>query len=305
LTSSNFQAWLGTLRHLLTHYTLTPFPPHPHSTSLGPMATITVTVADEEGNAASLQVSKAPSLPVSSKVYDPNTPFTSLSLLLQVRAQDTVETLKALVETEMRVPRAQQVLLKDGAPIPPGATIAASGVVDNDFLFLVRDRGNGNGGSTSNATSSGSLRSLNDLPPGLSTEQFMSTLQSNPRLLAELQHHNSPLAAAVATGDVVKVRSVQMKQRLQAVASRMEEQQAMQALEANPMDPEAQRKIEEIIQKENVLRNMEMAMEEMPEAFGSVVMLYVDVEVNGYVCGGQVGSVQKAGKEDGQLQAQG
>lgn len=61
----------------------------------------------------------------------------------------------------------------------------------------------------------------------------------------------------------------------------MEEQQAIQALEANPMDPEAQRKIEEIIQRENVNRNMEMAMGEMPEAFGSVVTLYVDVEVNG------------------------
>lgn len=221
-----------------------------------------------------------------------------MSLLVKVSAQDTVETLKALVEAEMRVPRGQQALLKDGAPIPPGATLAASGVVDNDFLFLVRDRGNGNGStSTSNATSSGSstsatasaatataggtLRSLNDLPPNQSPEQFISTLQSNPRLLAELQHHNGPLAAAVATGDVVKVRSVQMKQRMQAMASRMEEQQAMRALEANPMDPEAQRKIEEMIQRENVHRNMEMAMEEMPEAFGSVVMLYVDVEVNG------------------------
>jgi len=218
------------------------------------------------------------------------------SLVFKVRAQDTVETLKGLVEAEMRVPRAEQVLLKDGVPIPSGALLS-----DNDFLFLVRDRGSST--STSNATTSGSgtsttatvtasaatataggagtLRSLNDLPPGLAPGQFMTTLSAHPRLLAELQHHNAPLAAAVKTGDVVKVRSVQMKQRLQAMASRMEEQQAMQALEANPMDPEAQRKIEEMIQKENVLRNMEMAMEEMPEAFGSVVMLYVDVEVNG------------------------
>lgn len=224
-----------------------------------------------------------------------STPLVSLSLRpccsFKVRAQDTVETLKALVEAEMRVPRAEQVLLKNGYPLS-GVSLAASGVLDNDFLYLVRDRnGSGtttstsnatsSGSSTSNATSTGALRSLNDLPPGLSPEQLMTTLNTNPRLLAELQHHNGPLAAAVKTGDVVKVRSVQMKQKMQAMASRMEEQQAMQALEANPMDPEAQRKIEEMIQKENVIRNMEMAMEEMPEAFGSVVMLYVDVEVNG------------------------
>lgn len=52
---------------------------------------------------------------------------------------------------------------------------------------------------------------------------------------------------------------------LQSVAARVEEQQAIQALEANPMDPEAQRKIEEMIQKENIAKNMEMAMDEMPE----------------------------------------
>ena len=49
------------------------------------------------------------------------------------------------------------------------------------------------------------------------------------------------------------------------MAARVEEQQAIQALEANPMDPEAQRKIEEMIQKENIAKNMEMAMDEMPE----------------------------------------
>ena len=214
-------------------------------------------------------------------------------------------------------------------------SLSAAGVVNNDFLFLVRDRAGATAASASSTSSTtatatasaatataggrspthppthppmytavphsptsrcitrtphspthlltGGLRSLNDLPPNQTPEQLMSTLNANPRLLAELRHHNEPLATAIASGDVVKVRSVQMKQKLQAMAARVEEQQAMQALEANPMDPEAQRKIEEMIQRENVLRNMEMAMEEMPEAFGSVVMLYVDVEVNGHL----------------------
>lgn len=52
---------------------------------------------------------------------------------------------------------------------------------------------------------------------------------------------------------------------VQAAAAKVEEDMAYRALEANPMDPEAQRKIEEIINRENVARNMEMAMEEMPE----------------------------------------
>ncbi len=54
----------------------------------------------------------------------------------------------------------------------------------------------------------------------------------------------------------------------------------MQRLMANPMDPEAQRKMAELIEQSNIKENYEMAMEEMPESFGRVIMLYVDASVN-------------------------
>lgn len=52
-------------------------------------------------------------------------------------------------------------------------------------------------------------------------------------------------------------------------------------MNANPFDVEAQREIEEYIRLQNVEANMESALESNPEAFASVVMLYVDCEVNG------------------------
>lgn len=53
------------------------------------------------------------------------------------------------------------------------------------------------------------------------------------------------------------------------------------SLERNPFDAAAQAQIEERIRLSNVQQNMEIAIEEMPEAFGRVSMLYIPCEVNG------------------------
>ena len=49
---------------------------------------------------------------------------------------------------------------------------------------------------------------------------------------------------------------------------------------SDPNDPEAQKKIYEMIQQQQIARNLETAMEETPEAFARVTMLYIDVVVN-------------------------
>ena len=75
-------------------------------------------------------------------------------------------------------------------------------------------------------------------------------------------------------------------QRAAAAATPSSEAQRMRELDelamADPMDPEAQKRIYEAMQKKNIEENMEMAMEHTPEAFGSVVMLYVNMAINGH-----------------------
>lgn len=50
---------------------------------------------------------------------------------------------------------------------------------------------------------------------------------------------------------------------------------------ADPFDVESQRRIEKLIQEENIAANFESALEYHPESFGNVSMLYVQVSVNG------------------------
>lgn len=49
-------------------------------------------------------------------------------------------------------------------------------------------------------------------------------------------------------------------------SARLQQERERELLEADPYDPDAQRKIEEAIRQERVLQNFEQAMEDMPEA---------------------------------------
>lgn len=52
-------------------------------------------------------------------------------------------------------------------------------------------------------------------------------------------------------------------------------------LNADPLDPEYQAKIAQDIQQKNIEENMEAAIEYTPESFSRVVMLYLEIKVNG------------------------
>lgn len=104
-------------------------------------------------------------------------------------------------------------------------------------------------------------------------------LLANPHELALLKERNPPLAEALLSGDLEKFTKVLLEQQ-QDRAKR--EQERIRLLTADPFDIDAQAKIEEDIRQHNVEENMTIAMEEAPESFGQVVMLYINCKVNGH-----------------------
>eukprot|EP00117_Sycon_ciliatum_P002756 scpid51209/ scgid1539/ Protein DDI1 homolog 2 len=96
---------------------------------------------------------------------------------------------------------------------------------------------------------------------------------------AQLLSENNPsLYQALVSGDPDKWKEELQRQRAFIAEQNVER---IRLLAADPFDSQAQEAIAERIRMENVEANMRTAMEHNPEAFGQVVMLYVNCKVNG------------------------
>lgn len=113
-------------------------------------------------------------------------------------------------------------------------------------------------------------------------EQLRQQILSDPNLMGQISHSNPALAEAARSSPSEFVRLLsEFRSQMSNVAA--ERQRAEAELASSDMfDVEAQRRIEEAIQQENIAENLEHAMEYTPESFGRVHMLYVRTEVNGH-----------------------
>ncbi|KAG8882379.1 DNA damage-inducible protein 1 [Tulasnella sp. 403] len=106
-------------------------------------------------------------------------------------------------------------------------------------------------------------------------------LLGDPTLMQQLRETQPELADAVANNPRRFAELLSETRRKQAEAE-LQRQREIVALNTDPFNIEAQKKIEEAIRMQAIMENMEHAMEFSPEAFGRVIMLYIPVEVNGH-----------------------
>ncbi|XP_051895201.1 LOW QUALITY PROTEIN: protein DDI1 homolog 2 [Pristis pectinata] len=252
-------------------------------------------------------------------VYCVRRDLSEITFTLQVDGGLELQTFRALCEMESNIPAAESQIIFAERPLTDDhLTLKAYGLKDGDVLVLrqldrppvqsglplpgvtglpridfsgisvPRSLGARNpvsGAATQHQpmpTPSTSTASAPSMPPQHSLENNPALLRdmllANPHELSLLKERNPPLAEALLSGDVDKFTKVLREQQLERARR---EQERIRLLNADPFDLEAQAKIEEDIRQQNIEENMTIAMEESPESFGQVVMLYINCKVNG------------------------
>ncbi|CAH2318493.1 regulatory solute carrier family 1 member 1 isoform X1 [Pelobates cultripes] len=236
-------------------------------------------------------------------VYCVRRDLTEITFSLEVDGDFELENFRALCELESGIPAAETQIvyaerpltdnqrslssygLKDGDvvvlrqtdPIEPRASAPFPGLPRIDFSSIAVPGTSGRAAPTQPAAPPPDSSSF---PQGLDNPTLLrEMLLANPHELSLLKERNPPLAEALLSGDIEKFTKVLLEQQ-QERARR--EQERIRLFSADPFDLEAQAKIEEDIRQQNIEENMTIAMEEAPESFGQVVMLYINCKVNGY-----------------------
>lgn len=104
---------------------------------------------------------------------------------------------------------------------------------------------------------------------------------NNPDELNYLFMSDPELAEAVVSGDDKRLEEIvgpRIKKYHEKKKQEMDEYNKL--MSADPNDPEAQRKIEEMIRLKNIDENFQMAQEYLPETLMPVHMLFIHLEIN-------------------------
>lgn len=199
-------------------------------------------------------------------------------IALEVFPDMSLEAVKGFIEDEIQIPpSAQHFLLNNQPVLNTTQTLTGLGIGEGDVLSLIIR--NAAPQPQRQAQAAGrqqqSSSSRNAMPDA---ETLRLQILNDHNLLARLRENDPEIAHAVNDPDSFR-RVFELKQQQNADAQR-EKAEQMALLDADPFNVEAQAKIEEIIRQQRVTENLQKALEENPESFGRVHMLYIDVTVN-------------------------
>lgn len=192
-------------------------------------------------------------------------------ITVDVDQDESVENVKALLEVETSVALHHQHLHFNGKEIRNSDRLGSVGVKEGDLIMMLpQDTGP-------------SPNELRINPDGSASDpaSLQRRIQSDSQLMSRLLQDDPPLGQALLGGDLDKMQNILRERHQQKLQLRNKQAEELSLMHADPFDVESQRKIEAAIRQRGIDENMEAALEYNPEAFARVVMLYVDMEVNG------------------------
>ncbi|XP_058112943.1 protein DNA-DAMAGE INDUCIBLE 1 isoform X2 [Magnolia sinica] len=194
-------------------------------------------------------------------------------ITLDVDRDESVENVKALLEVETRVSLQQQQLLFNGKEIRNTERLSSLGVGEGDLLMM----------STVSPATRAPTNDLSFNPDGsaVNPEAFQQHLRRNGDMIAQLLQNDPPLAQAILGDNIENLQNLLRERHQQKMELQRRQEEELALMYADPFDVESQRKIEAAIRQKGIDENWAAALEHNPEAFARVVMLYVDMEVNG------------------------
>lgn len=230
----------------------------------------------------------------SALIYDITTMLSSL--FPQIDDNDSVGTLKAILEAETGTNASGQMLLHNGNALKSSDSIADAGVKDGDLIMIALDggapeprrRGARNDGISSSRANGHPMTPFLSDGTAADPEGLLAGLRSLPS--SHLERLPTALREAIETNDTQQLQDSLRTMALERQKAAEEEARFLRLAEEDPFNPEVQRRLEQAIREKNVAENLATALEYNPEVFGTVVMLYVNLHVNGFPVKGFVDS---------------
>jgi hypothetical protein len=243
---------------------------------------------------------------------------------IYIEVDETVESLKYLIEAEFNIPFSQQILKCDNKTILNfGSPISSTNIKEDEIVVVAKKQilndvsktnsGPGLGNfniskifddtmkkiktnTVAQNTNTNSNNSNLFNFPNFQNIHYQTNLDNriknesrklkefyinNPDELNYLFNTDPELAEILVSNDEQKLQdNVRKKIIKMDEIQKKEKDDHLKLMNADPNDPEAQKKIEEMIRLKNIQENYIMAQEYLPETFSQVHMLYINIEIN-------------------------
>lgn len=193
----------------------------------------------------------------------------------------TFNDIKALVQGDTNIPPSSQHFYYNNRVITDNSqTLEQLNIREGDMLGMaVQDPAElARRRTQQDGPSQPSSRPPQPRNEGLDAERLRLHIVGDPRMLEQVRRQDPELAAAA--NNPTEFHSLWDRKQRDLAQAQAEKEAELALLNADPFNLEAQAKIEEMIRQERVAENVQKALEDNPESFGRVTMLYIDVLVN-------------------------